>query len=143
MNRTNSKLKDLLKANSLRVTNTRLAVLDILSSASKPLSHSEVLVLLASQNIDPATIYRNLIKLREVNILQVASKVNGVDRYVLQGSLNDIHQHPHFSCEDCKSVICLPESITSFQSIDENWTESINKARILYQGKCPDCIQEI
>jgi Fur family ferric uptake transcriptional regulator len=55
--------RSLLRAHSLRVTGPRLAVLQILAEAKKPLAYVEVLHRLGETDWDPATIYRNLVKL--------------------------------------------------------------------------------
>ncbi len=60
--------KKMLKSSGLRSTGPRLAVLRVLSIAAAPMSHSEVIKQLGKTDWDPATIYRNLIKLRDANL---------------------------------------------------------------------------
>ena len=116
-------------------------MLRVLSDAKTPLSHTEVLGQLGETDWDPATIYRNLIKLREAGVAKVVSRVEGIDRYALAGSGDDAHQHPHFLCEDCGLVTCLPAELTTSMSIDGPWAASIQKAMIQLRGECPDCLE--
>ena len=65
----------------LRATAPRVAVLALLATSDKPLSHSEVVVAIGDVDWDQATLYRNLVKLVEANLARVASRVDGVVRY--------------------------------------------------------------
>ena len=124
----------------LRVTAPRLAVLGVLAEAERPLSHTEVLERLGETDWDPATIYRNLVKLRDTGVAPVVSRIEGIARYALAGERNDDHRHPHFLCEDCGRIACLPAEITESMSVDGPWAESIKRAMVQLRGECPDCL---
>ncbi|MEM6796396.1 MAG: Fur family transcriptional regulator [Acidobacteriota bacterium] len=129
-----------LQRSGLRVTGPRLAVLGLLAEADRPLSHTEVLERLGETDWDPATIYRNLIKLREAGVAAVVSRIEGIDRYALAGEQSDDHRHPHFLCEDCGRVACLPSELTDSMALDGPWAESIKRAAVQLLGACPDCL---
>ena len=133
-------IRALLSEHGLRATSPRLAVLQILHEAEKPLSHSEVLEKLGEIDWDPATIFRNLVKLREAGIAPVVSRLDGIDRYALKTSEGDAHQHPHFSCDDCGQLICLPGDITNTTALESAWAKAVQQASIQLRGQCPDCI---
>ena len=133
--------KQILKESGLRVTAPRVAVLNLLQEASRPLSHSEVLNLLGETNWDPATIYRNLVKLKESGITSVVSRAEGIDRYALKGSKEDGHKHPHFVCDDCGKVACVPGEITIAGEMAGPWAAAVEKAMVQLRGECPECIE--
>lgn len=130
------------RARGLRVTAPRIAVLGILADAEGPLSFTQVLDMLGDSDWDQATIYRNLVKLREAGVAPVVSRMDGIDRYALAGDHEDSHRHPHFLCEDCGRVACLKEELTAALSIDGRWAESIRGAMVQLLGHCPECIAQ-
>ena len=136
---TKQEARTLLQENGLRRTAPRLAVLALLVEADSPLSHSEVLQRLGETDWDPATIYRNLVKLRDAGIASVVSRVDGIDRYAMAGAPGGGHAHPHFVCEDCGRVACLPAELTESMSMPGPWAASIEKAMVQLRGECPDC----
>lgn len=131
-----------LRARGLRVTAPRVAVLGILADAEGPVSFTQVLDMLGDSDWDQATIYRNLVKLREAGLAPVVSRMDGIDRYALAGNHEDGHRHPHFLCEDCGRVACLKEEVTAALSIDGRWAESIRGAMVQLLGHCPDCLAQ-
>lgn len=132
--------RSLLKERGLRSTSPRVAVLMLLSSTTSPLSYSDVLNCIGDNDWDPATIYRNLIKLKEANILSVISRADGISRYVISYGDQDNHRHPHFICDDCGQVSCLPVELTASMSLKGKWQNSVAKAVIQLRGACPDCL---
>ena len=141
MSITKDEARRLLHESALRATAPRLAVLRVLAEAQSPLSHTEVLERLGETDWDPATIYRNLVKLRDAGVAPVVSRVEGIDRYALAGAEDDGHRHPHFVCEDCSRVACLPAELTASMSMDGPWAASIQKAMVQLRGECPDCLE--
>ncbi|AWV90111.1 Fur family transcriptional regulator [Bradymonas sediminis] len=131
----------LLHESNLRATAPRVAVLQILASSRTPLSHTEVLELLGETDWDPATIYRNLVKLRDAGVAPVVSRVEGIDRYSLVRNQHDEHRHPHFICEDCGQIACLPAELTASMLLEGPWANSIQSAMVQLRGECPDCLE--
>jgi len=123
----------------LRVTAPRVAVLSALSSTAHPLSHREVVDILGNVEWDRATVFRNLQKLVEVELLEVTSHAGGIARYELhQQRAPDAHIHPHFACRDCGTVSCLHDSSLSAPS-DPGWREAVLDGDLQVVGRCPDC----
>ncbi len=141
MSMTKIEARKLLRQHNLRATAPRLAVLRVLAATHTPLSHTEVLERLGETDWDPATIYRNLVKLRSAGVAPVVSRAEGIDRYALAGAQGDSHRHPHFVCEDCGRVTCLPTNLTASMSMDGPWAASIQKAMVQLRGECPDCLE--
>jgi len=135
--------RKLLLERSLRVTAPRMAVLRVLAEARNPLSHTEVLASLGETDWDPTTVYRNLVKLRDAGIAVVVSRADGIDRYALAGAADDGHLHPHFLCEDCGRVACLPAGVVASMSVEGPWAASVQKAAVQLLGACPDCLDGV
>ncbi len=135
--------KEILRDHGLRATAPRVAVMRELCDAGTPLSHTEVLARMGSVQWDPTTIYRNLVKLTEAGLTQVVSRAEGMARYALatdHGDHSHDHEHPHFVCDDCGKVSCLPISVTASADVDERWAASVQRAAVQLLGSCPDCI---
>lgn len=123
----------------LRATAPRVAVLRLLAGSDKPLSHSEVVESIGSEDWDQATLYRNLLKLVEADLARIASKMGGVARYEARGDDDSPHLHPHFSCRSCGSVECLPEAKLA-GPVDRRWHRSLEASELQLIGDCPDCL---
>ena len=132
--------KELLRKSALRVTAPRLAVLRVLSAATNPLAHTEVLKRLGESDWDQATIYRNLVKLRDVGLVYVVNRADGIDRYALENLSEDNHHHPHFICEGCGRYECLPQFAGVPLASDHHWAASLQNATLHLRGECPQCI---
>ena len=140
MTQSKDQIRSLLLNYNLRATAPRLAVIRVLSAAKRPLSHSEVLQRLGDMDWDPTTIFRNLVKLKEAGLAPVVSRLDGIDRYALKTDEGDIHQHPHFSCDDCGQLTCLPDHVTNTEAFDGPWAKAIQTASVQLRGQCPDCL---
>lgn len=138
---TKDEARSLLKAHGLRSTGPRIAVLRVLADSDRPLSYREVHGCVADMGWDPTTIYRNLVKLREVGVAPVVSRAEGIDRYALADTRDGRHRHPHFLCEDCGLLACLPADAVSSTSADGPWAASIEQAMVQLRGTCPDCLE--
>lgn len=123
----------------LRVTAPRVAVLDLLAKSSHPLSHREVVDALDNSEWDRATLFRNLQKLVEARLAQVASRAGGITRYELwKDQEASAHIHPHFACKDCGTVSCLHDAEFTAPS-DPSWRAAVLDAELQVVGRCPDC----
>ena len=136
--------KEQLRALGLKVTPPRLAVLRVLELADRPLSHAEVVARLPQQQPgtgdvvwDRATVYRNLVALEGVGLVRISSHAGGVGRYELVRR-REQHTHPHFVCDDCGIVSCLPEAEVVTKQ-NTRWSKSLRTAEVQFVGRCPSC----
>ena len=136
---TRQQTKQILRDAGLRATAPRVAVLRLLDAADRPLSHAEVVEELGTDDWDAATLYRNLIKLNEVGLARVASRVGGVTRFAAQEEDGPTHVHPHFACRDCGEVRCLDEARLSLPPSLTKWKQALDEAEVQLVGQCPDC----
>lgn len=137
---TRDKAREILHESGLRATAPRLAVLRVLAESEGPLSCTDVLARLGDTDWDPATVFRNLVKLRDAGVAPVVARAEGIDRYALTAPEDDGHSHPHFVCEDCGRVACLPVELTASMSVDGPWALSVERASVEMRGHCPDCL---
>lgn len=110
-------LKERLRAAGLRGTSARVAVLRTLIAAEGPLSHATVHEEVAGLGFDRATTYRNLMDLSESGLARRTDHGDHVWRFELIA--DDGHEaelHPHFLCNECGAVECLPESAIAVHS---------------------------
>jgi Fur family ferric uptake transcriptional regulator len=93
----------------LRVTQPRLAVMQVLEKQRGPLSHADLINALDGQGFDRVTLYRNLNDLADAGIVARTEVGDHVWRFELRKAA-EAHSgvHPHFTCTDCGSVSCLP-----------------------------------
>ncbi|MBM4257200.1 MAG: transcriptional repressor [Deltaproteobacteria bacterium] len=125
----------------LRGTASRIAVLRLLETAGKPLSHAEVCRALSASGFDKATLYRNLIDLTEGGLL---SRIDVGDhtwrfefRYKEQGPEQE---HPHFVCAECGAISCL-FGVRIQISSPTQFSRALKAGAITIQfkGRCDQC----
>jgi Fur family transcriptional regulator, ferric uptake regulator len=104
-------LRAQLHERGMRATPARIAVLSELRQTGIPMTHAEVVELLAGRGGDPATVFRNLAALTEAGFVRRSDLGDHVWRFEsLDGSaLPTRHEHPHFLCTRCGTVQCMPE----------------------------------
>lgn len=135
-------LRSVIRKAGLRSTSPRIAVLRRLSVASTPISHGELVEVLASDGMDRTTIYRNLVDLTEVGLVSRTDLGDHVWRFELKrGTGNgDDARHPHFTCSDCGAVSCLPEvtlKVKQGKGVPRALTQQ--KVEIQLRGRCDAC----
>lgn len=129
----------------LRVTAARLAVIAQLDEAGGPVSHADVAAKLASAGWDRATVYRNLTDLTEAGLVRRTDVGDHVWRFELlrSGRSGDKHvgpEHPHFMCDACGEVTCLPEETVRIRA-SRAAPRALRKKELEIQikGKCDRC----
>ena len=137
---TQSAAKQRIRDAGLRATAPRIAVLRALSASARPLSHGEMVDLMDSEDLDQATIYRNLRKLVEVELARSVETSRGVTRYQLQDSHAGPHLQPRFSCRTCGTVEPLPDAKLT-GAIARRWIKSLEASQLQVIGDCPECLE--
>lgn len=124
-------LKAALRAHGLRATGARVAVLELLLAATRPLSHSEVNDGLAARGFDRATLYRNLSDLVEVGLAKRSDHGDHVWRFELASEKRH-QEHPHLLCTECGTVACLP-----IESVAVTGVAHVEEVQL--RGLCDTC----
>ena len=121
-------------------TSQRLAVLDILLTATTPLSVNTIRQSLETKaNIDKVTIYRILSLFRQRGIIREIASAGGANYFEMTTLENPLH--PHFNCRNCGAFTCLaPLPFTQAQELMLSKDDySIDHIEINISGLCVCC----
>lgn len=133
---------ELLRTAGLRRTPVRVGVIDALRSSARPSSVQDLLTRLPA-GTDAVTVYRTLKTLIDH---ELARRVRGEDRGWLFESAAagpaTTHAHPHFVCDSCGTVECLPDvamrtPVPTSAKLAEGY--EVTKQEVTLHGVCPKC----
>lgn len=132
-----------LRESGLRSTASRVAVLQHLAAASKPLSHADVADVLVPTGYDKSTLYRCLVELADAGLLARLDAGDHSWRFELRrGGEHEGGEHPHFVCTDCGKVSCLPDVEVKISLPRQPRGAKLGEvSEIFLKGKCPECAQ--
>ncbi len=140
MEDSNTVYPEILKRNSLKVTQPRLKVLEIISRKDSAISQPELEKLLG-KDIDRVTLYRVLASFEEKGIIHKIFDLHGTATYAMCStncSEHDHHdQHVHFICRACNSVYCLEDMTLPKVSIPAGF--SLEAIAVNALGVCNHC----
>ena len=130
-----------LREAKLRSTTSRVAILQHLAAASKPLSHAEVADVLVPEGFDKSTLYRCLVELADAGLLARIDAGDHAWRFELRrGEQHEDSEHPHFVCVDCGKVECLPDvevKITPPKGPKHSQLGDVTE--VFLKGHCKEC----
>jgi len=141
-----STFRNELKTRGLRFTSQREAVLDvIIENDGKHLSSEEIYELVKAKipEIGIATVYRTLILLEDMGIINKVDLDDGKGRYEINRSKEE-HLHHHLICLKCGSVLEVKYDLLEHleeQILDETGFIVKNHSVKLY-GYCKECAEE-
>ena len=117
-------------------TSIKNHILEEIQASKPPLSAAIIKEKLKVLGLNPnkTTIYRSLDSLVKSGIIQEVL-IPGQKSSHYEASL---HQHGHFSCQNCDTVICIPTEAIS-DSIHLNVSTSIQISGFAIQGLCQTC----
>lgn len=116
-------VKELIKDKNIKLTTARVAILEILKKAKKPLSYEDMK---SEISMDKATFYRNIAKFEEEGVLN-SFESNDRKRYFELKS----KPHAHFVCIVCNSIECIDDLDISLEGYEVN--------NVIINGKCKKC----
>ncbi|QQR90619.1 MAG: transcriptional repressor [Myxococcales bacterium] len=124
----------------LRGTRSRMAVLELLRGAERPLTHSEVVDAFVDEPWDRATLYRNLVDMAEAGLLRRISLGSTWHFEASQSMQGQVKLHPHFVCDACGHVECTPEVQMQLKGSRKS-SKAIQRGQIEIQlhGLCDAC----
>lgn len=132
-------LDNLLKSKNLKITEQRLAVLQIISQRFHPLSIQDITSELSKKNlsIDKVTIYRIIDKFLEKQIIRQIDFHDNKIRY----ELNNDHHH-HLVCKICGKIQPIYEACLNIDTnkILKDYDFSVEDHSLEFFGKCKDCL---
>lgn len=131
-----------IRATGMRSTAPRIAVLERLRRATSPLSHAEITEELLPLGFDRATIYRNLVDLAEAGLVSRIELGDHVWRYEIRRSAPRAGEgeHPHFVCNDCGTVSCLPTVSVDIRPAPGSRRSVVAAVSdVVLKGRCESC----
>jgi Fur family ferric uptake transcriptional regulator len=134
--------KGLLKNAGLRSTAARVAVMQQLAAAHRPVTHAEVVDFLQDFGFDQSTVFRCLQELSESGLVNRLDLGDQTRRFELRtGTGHDELEHPHFMCVDCGKVSCLEDFTFSLNpSRGPRRTQLGEITEVLLKGHCGNCV---
>ncbi len=122
-----------------RVTAGRLKILTILLAERQAITHREIEQrLLGKLTLDRVTLYRVLEWLANKQLIHKVVSDDRVWRFNANHEVHS-HQHAHFKCNSCASVICLDELPN-----EHDWSLPIGyqfqEIELTVKGLCAKCV---
>lgn len=140
------RFRKLLKANGLKVTTQRVAILEVLEDRpNEHLTAEEIYeyVKLKYPEIGLATVYRTIQILSELNLIDKLNLDDGFVRYEIgkQGNGETNHHHHHLICLGCSKVLTFQDDLLDAleQEIQKTMKFQIVDHEVKFYGYCDTC----
>lgn len=130
----------MLKESELRVTGHRLAVLSYLSKVKQPVTVYEIIeVLRKKENIDQATVYRNLSSLHDAGLIRRLDFNHGHAHYELETGRAS-HQLVCGKCETIEKIegISIEDMVKKILKKSKKFRNTSSSSMEIY-GLCKNC----
>jgi len=134
-----SAVTDMIKHTGLKVTRARLAVLQLVRTAQRPLTHSEVVDALEGESWDRATLYRNLMDMAEAGLLRRVA-LGSTWHFEMADPSGTKVGHAHFVCTECGLIECAPDVQMQLSSTRRHKALQRGDLDIQLHGRCDGCI---
>ena len=137
-----TRVDDILRRNSLSVTESRKKILNLFLNVPGALAHGDI-EKKAGEKFDRVTVYRTLQTFVEKGIIHTIPTTDNSVRYALckddctEGHHHD--NHVHFICLKCGTTLCLEEVVVPEIKIRKGF--SVNEIEVVVKGICMDCQQ--
>jgi Fur family ferric uptake transcriptional regulator len=137
-----TRIDDILRRNSLSVTESRKKILNLFLSVQGALAHGDI-EKKAGERFDRVTVYRTLQTFVEKGIIHTIPTTDNSVRYALcKNNCSEGHHHDnhvHFICLQCGATLCLEDVVVP--EIKMRMGFSINEIEVVVKGICLDCQQ--
>lgn len=130
---------DILRKHKLKITETRLNVLDAFSQKAYAMSHSDLEDALENK-LDRVTLYRTLNSFEDKGLIHRVHKGDKVLRYALckgKCATNHVDSHVHFSCSECEHIYCMNHMDIPQVQVPGNYKAT--NFYFLIEGVCEAC----
>lgn len=129
----------ILKTHKLRVTDNRIALLEIFKNSDKALSSADIELHLPET--DRVTLYRTLKSFQEKGIIHKAIDGSDTPRYAMciSDCTEDTHhdEHVHFRCQSCESTFCLNDVFVP--KVETPTGFEVRSLHMIVEGICSKC----
>lgn len=141
--------KALLRMNGLKVTNQRIAILEVLSDRpGEHLTAEEIYDYVREDypDIGLATVYRTIQLLSELDLIDKLNLDDGYVRYEI-GSKNredNCHHHHHLICLECGNIYAFQDDL--LENLEERIEVTLGfevvDHEVKFYGHCKECINQ-
>ena len=136
----NERIEELLRNNSLSVTESRRKILQLFLSQEGALAHGDIEIK-AGEKFDRVTIYRTLQTFVDKGIIHTIPTADNSIRYALckddcSGGHHHDH-HIHFVCDNCGNTYCLDDVVTPEIKLPKGY--SADHVEVVVEGICKNC----
>jgi len=134
----NFQTSEVLKQAKLYCTKCRLAILNVLAKADKPLSQGQIAERLGKNRLNKVTIYRTLESFCQAGLVHKAFIDKRAVHFELANRCSEIRCHPHFTCKNCGVTNCLVGvSIPIARGLKKGFI--VHRQQVRLEGLCPRC----
>ncbi|HEX5125848.1 MAG TPA: transcriptional repressor [Rhodocyclaceae bacterium] len=127
-----------IRALGARATPARLAVLHLLESAKRALSHHDIEQALDDAGFDRVTLYRVLDWMVESGLAHRVADAQRVFRFSVAAPSSPMHTlHAHFRCDACSRVFCLEDVVVQSPRLPAGFHGS--GVEFCVTGHCAQC----
>ena len=131
---------ELLKKNSLSVTDSRKKILQLFLEQPGALAHGDI-EKKAGEKFDRVTIYRTLQTFVDKGIVHTIPTADNSIRYALcKDECSEGHHHDHhihFVCSNCNNTYCLDDVVTPEIKLPNGY--SAEQVEVVVEGVCKNC----
>ncbi|MCA9519289.1 MAG: transcriptional repressor [Myxococcales bacterium] len=120
------------------MTASRAAVLRLLGTSERPLTHQDVVDSLVGEPWNRSTLYRNLMDLADSGIAH-RTVIGGLARFELAGRANSCIEHPHFVCTACGEVSHLEKASVRVDGSGLPDCVTGGEFEVQLRGRCDAC----
>jgi Fur family ferric uptake transcriptional regulator len=133
----NNEAAKMLESADLRQTSPRLAILQVLLDADRPLTQDEIAENIGTDTPNKTTIYRTLTHLIEKDLVHQAYLEDRTWHFELAHQCGKHQCHPHFTCRQCQKTQCLTEVTGAMVNLPKGF--KMQRQQIHIEGICPNC----
>ncbi|NLO09604.1 MAG: transcriptional repressor [Clostridiales bacterium] len=139
--------KVLLRTNGLKVTNQRIAILEVLNNRpGKHLTAEEIYDYVRKEypDIGLATVYRTIQLLSELSLIDKLNLDDGYVRYEIgaKNQEDSSHHHHHLICLECGNIYAFQDDLLENleNKIQETMGFEVSDHEVKLYGYCKKCI---
>lgn len=137
MTETLTRIRERLKSRMLRITPSRLAVLETLEASQRAMSFPQLEKVL--HEFDRSTIFRTLQTLNTHRLLHTIPDEEGQLYYAYTSrSCEKQPGHAHFFCRNCRHTTCLSQMAVPEVTVPQHF--SVEEIEIFVYGLCGACV---
>jgi Fur family transcriptional regulator, ferric uptake regulator len=130
--------QEVLRGAKLYSTKARVAILDVLLEAGRPLDKNEIAERLGASGPDEVTVYRTLESFCRKGLVHKVFASGRSCRFELAHNCGEVQCHPHFTCRTCGVTQCLTGvTMPLVGGLKKGYR--LLRQQVRLEGICPGC----